>query len=99
MDDFEKGEVVEVHVLFPPYSMTEDSPKGIPAGLEHHDWIRATVDENMASGLVWLVFGRKLEWKDLPPDASSHYVGIYNCIVHRNMIRRLNPLDRIAAET
>lgn len=97
-DELEIGEVVEVNVLFPPYNMQEDFPTELPPGQEDYGWIRAKVDRIMGEGtLIWLVFGKRLKIRELPPGSSFHYDGVYNAIVHKNMIRRLNPLERIAA--
>jgi hypothetical protein len=100
VEELEVDEVVEVSVLFPPYSMTDRFPEILPPGQENYGWIRAKVEKVFDnSKLVWLVFGKKLTMGDLPPGCSHHYVGIYNAIVHRNMVRRLSVLDRMAAET
>jgi hypothetical protein len=97
------GEVVEVNLMLPPYSMPDDGPKSMDRRLvdQNRGWYRATVYRVMGhGGLIWVEFGKMLTKENLVGcEHISHYYGAYNAIYHVGTVRRLSLLDRIAAET
>lgn len=101
MDEITVGEIVEVNLLLPPYSMTEDGPKSVEKRLDSRGWHRAIVCRVMGDGkLIWVEFGKKLTAENLVGcEHIRHYYGTFNAIYHVGTVRRLSPPDRLAAET
>lgn len=99
--EIEVGEVVEVNLMLPPFSMTDDGPKSVEKRLASRGWLRATVCRVMGDGeFIWVEFGKKLTAENLANcEHIRSYEGTYNAIYHVGTVRRINVLDRLAAET
>lgn len=102
MDGIQVGEVVEVNLMLPPFQMTHDAPRAIhikPLG--EKGWYRAAVCRVMGDGdFIWVEFGKKLTKEVLAGVPHiTHYYGTYNAIYHVETVRRINALERLAAES
>lgn len=100
--DIEVGEVVEVSLLMPTYSMVDRGPEEVTDfAAKRNSWFRGRVCRIMGdrNEFIWVDFGRKLTKEVLwgYDHLESHY-NTYNGIYHVNVVRRLNSLERLAAE-